>query len=65
MNCDLFDLGIALISLVEFPVGYSFEIEASCAEVYEQSDFQVVGFQVIDCLGQVYVFQFGNGLQFH
>ena len=33
LNCDLVDYWIPLIFLVEFPVGYAFELEASCAEV--------------------------------
>ena len=55
----------ALAFLVELFVGDSLEFEASCAEVDEQANFQVVCLQVVDGLGQVNVFQLNNRLQFH
>lgn len=52
-----------MIGLLERFILHPFEFKTSRAEIDQQADFQVVGLEVVDGLGQMGICQFDNGLQ--
>lgn len=52
--------GITIKGGIVFFIGEAVEFETFAANVYEQSNFKVVRFQIIDSLCHVHVFQLGK-----
>lgn len=50
-----------MIFLFEGFISQAFELEGFSAEVDQQANFQIIGFQIIDRLSQVHILQLDKG----